>query len=133
MLGHYGDIIFETSDSRILNFSGFKREIQSRWGKHDVIGRKPISEFIGPDLDTISFTIHLNGSLGVKPVDEMNRWLEKARLGHAEILTVGNRVLGVDKWTVQRVSQMWDVIFNKGEVYSGKVEVSLEEYLEELE
>ncbi len=132
MLGHYGDIVFETSDSRILNFSGFKREIQSRWRKHEVIGRKPTSEFIGPDLDTIYFTVHLNGGNGVKPIDEMNRWLEKARTGHAETLAIGNRLLGVDKWTVQKVSQMWDVIFNKGEVYSGKVEVSLEEYLEEL-
>lgn len=132
MIGYYGDIVFETSDSRILNFSDFQRSVASRWAKHESIGKKPTAEFLGPDLDTISFTVHLNGNYGVHPRDEMNRWLIKARAGTAETLVIGNKALGVDKWTVKSVSQLWGVIMNKGEVLTGNVDVELEEYVEEI-
>ncbi|WNF36401.1 phage tail protein [Bacillaceae bacterium IKA-2] len=129
MIGFFGDIVFETSDKRILNFSNFSRNISSRWAKHDVIGRKPTSEFNGPDLDTISFTVNLNGSNGVKPIDEMNKWLEICRKGEVKTLVIGNRAIGTNKWTVQNVSQIWKTIFNDGKVYSGNVDVSLTEYV----
>lgn len=129
MIGYYGDIVFETSDSRILNFSEFQRSTASRWAKHETIGKKPASEFLGPDLDTISFTVHLNGLYGVRPVEEMNRWLIKSRAGTAETLVIGNRALGVDKWVVKSVSQVWGTILNRGQVISGNVDVELEEYV----
>lgn len=132
MIGYYGDILFETSDSRILTFSDLQRNTASRWAKHEVIGKKPTNEFIGPDLDTLSFNVNLNGNFGVKPREEMERWLRKSRAGTADVLVIGNRALGVDKWIVKSVSQMWNVVLNKGEVFSGQVEIELEEYMEEL-
>lgn len=129
MIGYFGkDIIFETSDERIMNFSNFKRDIASRWASHETIGIKPKTEFIGPGLDAITFTVNLNGNNGVKPREEMNKWLECARVGKAETLVVGV-ALGVDKWVVKSVGQAWDVILNHGELFSGKVDVSLEEYI----
>jgi len=47
-------------------------------------------------------------------------------------LVIGNKGLGYDKWIVTSVSQMWDVIFNKGEVYSGRIDIELQEYVEVL-
>lgn len=129
MIGYFGrDIIFETSDQRILNFANFKREAAGRWASHEVIGKKPITQFVGPGLDTITFTVNLNGNNGVSPREEMNKWLEYARNGEAETLVVGEP-LGVDKWVVKSISQAWDVIFNRGEIFSGKVDVTLEEYI----
>lgn len=132
MIGFYGDIVFETSDSRILTFQDFERSSSSRWATHDVMGRKPASEFIGPNLDTITFTVTLNGKSGVKPREEMDRWLIKARSGTAEVLVIGNKGLGLDKWVVKSVSQMWNVVLNRGEVFSGSVDIELEEYVEVL-
>ncbi|WP_404427311.1 phage tail protein [Ureibacillus chungkukjangi] len=132
MIGYYGDIHFETNDSRILTFSDFQRNTASRWAKHEVIGKKPTSEFIGPDLDTISFTIQLNGQYGVHPLKEMDRWLVKARAGSAAKLVIGNKFLGVDKWVVKSVSQMWGTILNKGQVLSGNLDIELEEYVERV-
>lgn len=132
MIGFLGDIVFETSDKRILTFSNFTRSAESRWAKHEVLGKKPAQEFIGPGLDVITFTVILKGNFGLKPRQEMDRWLELCRKGNAETLVIGNKALGVDRWIVTSVSQMWDVIFNKGEVYSGKVDIQLEEYVEEL-
>lgn len=133
MIGYFGDIIFETSDSKILNFSGFKRDVKGRWSKHEVIGVKPISEFNGPDLDTISFTINLNGNNGVKPRDEMERWNQYVSQGIADVLIIGGKPIGNSKWDVQSVSEAWNTVFNQGELFSGNIDVTLEEYVEEIE
>lgn len=130
MIGFFGDIVFETSDKRILNFSGFTRNSSSRWAIHETIGAKPSSEYIGPGLDTVSFTVNINGLFGVKPREEMDRWIIKERSGEVAPLLIGNKYLGVDKWRIVSVSQAWDTIFNKGELVSGKIDVELEEYVE---
>lgn len=132
MIGFFGDIVFETNDQRILTFTGFQRDSTGRWATHDVIGRKPASEFLGPGLDTISFTVNLNGQFGVKPRRELERWLRKVRRGDAEILVIGNRPIGVDRWVVKSVSEMWNVVLNRGEILSAQIEVEMEEYVEVL-
>lgn len=133
MIGYFGkDIIFETSDQRILTLAGLTRDIASRWGSHELIGVKPKTEFIGPGLDTINFTVDLNGNNGVRPRTEMDLWLEKARSGIAETFVIGGKPLGVDKWIVKSVSQAWGTIFNRGELFSCKVDVTVEEYISEL-
>lgn len=132
MIGSYGDIIFETSDSRILTFSNFKRENSTRSEKHNKIGGKPAKEFIGADLDTISFTINFSASHGTNPRVEMEKWLRMSRDGEAHKLIIGTRRLGLDKWTIESTSQAWNIVFNQGELYSCSVDITLEEYLEEL-
>lgn len=129
MIGAFGKIVFETSDKRILTFRDFTRDSSGRWSKHETIGKKPASEFNGPDLDTITFTIILNAANGVNPRLEAEKWLKLQRDGKAETLVIGKKALGVHKWTVQSVSQMWNVVLNKGEVYSATVDISLEEYV----
>jgi phage protein U len=129
MIGYLGDVIFETSDSRILNFSGFVLESASRFAAHEVIGKKPKTEFIGPGLNTVTFTINLNGNHGVKPREEMTKWIIKSNSGKAFSLVIGGRVLGADKWVVKSISEAWDTLFNGGELFSGKIEVTIEEYI----
>jgi phage protein U len=129
MIGYYADIIFETSDQRIMTFSGLKRESSGRWLSHDLIGIKPKSEFLGPGLQTITFTVLLNGSYGVKPREEMDLWLGYAEKGTADLFVINDAPLGDDLWVVKSVSQVWDTVFNGGELYSGKVDVTIEEYI----
>lgn len=132
MIGFYGDIIFETSDDRILTFVDMTRNTGSRWANHEVIGRKPATEFLGAGLDTLSFTIHMSGQHGTRPREEMDLWLRKARSGEANTMVVGTRRLGVDKWIVKSVSTVWNAVMNRGEVLSGNVDIELEEYVEEV-
>lgn len=133
MIGYFGKhIVFETSDERILTFAGLKKDTSGRYAQHDVIMKKPKTEFLGPDLDTISFTVSLNGSFGVKPREEMEKWAELASNGTAEYFVIGGKPLGVDKWIVKSTSEAWDTIFNWGELYSGKIDVTLEEYISEM-
>ncbi|MFT5871105.1 MAG: phage protein U [Clostridium sp.] len=129
MIGYFGkEIIFETSEKKTMTFNGLSIDVASRYAKHDVIMQKPKTEFLGPDLDTITFSVKLNGSFGVKPRAEMEKWALLARNGTAETFVVGGKPLGSDKWIVKSVSQAWDTIFNGGELYSGNIDVTLEEY-----
>lgn len=132
MIGFFGDIIFETNDKRIITFTGFQRNAAGRWASHEVIGRKPVSEFLGPGLDTISFTVLLNGNFGVKPRKELERWQRKVQRGEAETLVIGNKTVGANLWVVTSVSEAWNVVLNKGEIFSAQIEVELEEYVEVL-
>jgi phage protein U len=132
MLGNFGSIVFETSDKRILTFSGLKIDSAARYGSHEIIGKKPRTEYVGPGLLSLSFTINLNGKLGVKPSDEMQKWLTLAKTGQAEYLMINDQLLGDDRWCVKSVSEAWDTILNGGELYSGKIDVTLEEYISEV-
>lgn len=132
MIGFFGDIVFETNDKRILNFSGFSRSASARWHNHDTILKKPAAEFLGPDLDSVSFSITVNASMVSNPLDEINKWLIKCRAGTTETLVIGNRGIGMDQWSVQSVSQAYNIIYNHGEVYSASVDVTLEEYIRRL-
>lgn len=133
MVGYFGDIVFETSDQRILTFSDFKRDVKGRWEKHATIGTKPVSEFIGPDLDNITFTINLNGNNGVKPRDEMELWNKYVSKGVVSVLVIGGKPVGNNKWSVQGASEAWNTVFNRGELFSGNIDITLEEYVEEIE
>jgi len=128
-IGMYDDIIFETSDRRILTFQGFTRNASANWHEHDRYLRKPAGEFLGPELDTVTFTVQLNASLGVNPQYEADRWLIKCRAGTVGTLMVGNKGYGVDKWRVDDVSQSFNTVYQNGKVYSIDVDVTLTEYV----
>ncbi|GAK06026.1 hypothetical protein JCM19037_4578 [Geomicrobium sp. JCM 19037] len=67
---------------------------------------------------------------GTKPREELDLWLRKARSGRAETFVVGERRLGVDKWIVQDVNTDWLHVLNGGQVLSGSVDITLEEFVE---
>ncbi len=57
-IGNFGRlIVFETSDQRILNFDSWQRTVSGNWASHDRIGKKPKSEFLNPNLQTVQFNI----------------------------------------------------------------------------
>ncbi len=131
MIGCFGDYIFETTDKRILTFSGLKRNAKALISEHTKILGKAQVEFNGSEADTISFTINLNGLLGVSPRAEMDKWIKLVREGYVGTLVIGNKALGVNKWIITSVAQSWDTILNAGELLKGKIEVELKEYIEE--
>jgi hypothetical protein len=132
MIGYFGPILFETSDKKILNFNGLTHNASANYEKHEVIGKKPRSEFNNPELETISFTINLNGNHGVKPRKEIERWLNIVNNGEAYSLVVGSKVIGDDLWVCTSISSAWGTVFNQGELFSAKIDVSLEEYISEM-
>ena len=129
MIGALGDIVFKVAANDINTFQEFVRNSSGRWAYHAVHMRKPKSEFLGPELDTITFSMQLEASLGRNPRYEMERLMILTRTGEALPLVIGGDGLGYYRWTVESAEQQYVRVNKKGKVLSGIVSVTLKEYV----
>lgn len=128
-LGSFGEIIFEVSYEQMRTFFDFTRSASGRWVAHERFGQKPRSEFLGPSLDEISFTMRFDVKHGMNPKAEMDRLLDWCRSGKVETLIIGGTPIGRDQWTIKSVTQNWKVLDGQGRLLTGEANVSLEEYM----
>ncbi len=129
MIGLLGDIRFRVSDRKVITMNRLKREMGATWNTMDRIGQKPLVEYGGPNLQTLSMEIVLDASLGIKPRN-MLRTLERMAEGReAYEMVLGRKLVGKNKWVVTRCSAAYDVILREGEIYKATVELNLQEYI----
>lgn len=132
IVGFLGSIPFLSSRYCVRTFDGYQKSASARWVTHDIIGKKPISEFLGAGQSEISFTILLRADMGVIPADEVKR-LEKLRdTGETVPLVLGTDVIGNSLWVVTDVSEsvtQWGAF---GTPISISCSVTLKEYAEEI-
>ncbi|MEF3312607.1 phage tail protein [Paenibacillus sp. GYB004] len=129
MIGSFGPIVFIATADTIRTFDEFSRSSAGRWAKHEIIGRKPLTQFIGPGLDTISFSMRFDAQYGLNPRKEMDALIELERSGTAAALTIGGKGLGVGMWIITSLEQTYDHLDNLGNVLVGTANISLEEYV----
>lgn len=127
-LGYFGGLVFEVSDKKILTFNEFTRENSERWTEHEIDGHKPIPEYLGPGLDTISFTVEFNAYLGVNPLEEMDKLVRLSRNGEAHRLMIGKKGFGYNKWYITSVSQAVEEVDHMGRILSITTNIELGKY-----
>lgn len=54
-IGYMGDIVFVVSPDYMITPMDYERESAGRWTEHDLLMRKPVSQFGGPGLEKLSF------------------------------------------------------------------------------
>lgn len=128
MIGSLGPVVFTVSDKQVKTFDGLSRTESGRWAKHDIVGLKPVPEFLGPDLSSITFTIRLDAMLGTNPKVESNRLIKMSRDGRAYHFILGTHRFGVGKWSVQDVKIDFQRIDNRGNTLVAGLSITLEEY-----
>lgn len=128
LIGSFGDVIFEVSSERMRTFHDFSRSASARWATHEIMRYKPALEFLGPDLDTISFQMRFETAFGVDPKLEMDKLLRMCRSGQAEQLIIGGSVMGYHQWVCDSIRQNWQKVDGRGRIIVGVVEVTLIEY-----
>lgn len=129
-IGNFGKlIVFETSDSKVLNFNNFQKTVSANWGKHERIGKKPLSEFLNPELQGLTFTIVLNAQHGVRPRKTMENIEKAIEKGQVESLVVGAAKVGKNRWKITQMSEAWDIVLSHGELMKATLNLTLEEYL----
>lgn len=130
IIGSWGtQLVFSTSDEKILTFKRFSHAVSGVWTGHSRIGKKDRSEFIRPGLQTVSFQMVLDATLGVRPramLEILDRAVEQ---GEVNTLVIGGKRVGVNLWKIKSISEAWDVILQQGELVKATVQVSMEEYL----
>ena len=92
--GVYGLVPFTCSDKRVLTFQDLQVERSARYASHEIIGQKPVNEFIGPDSDKVSFKIQLIRSLGTSPAICLATLREMLESGKAYKLILGKDYFG---------------------------------------
>lgn len=126
-IGNWGKtIVFRTSDKRILTFQNFNRQVTGKWAKHTAIKKMPRTEFVGPEQDKVTFTMVLSAAHGVKPRDTLKKIRTAVRTGKVNSLVIGKKKLG--DFYITTVSEEWDVVFRKGQIWQANVDVTMEQY-----
>jgi phage protein U len=110
-----------------LILDNLKQEVSGRWSEHEIIGKKPKSEFTGADLRSFSFEIMVDINLGYKPhsiLKKIHRLVEK---GKVDTLMIGTHKIG-SKWKMTNASDSFDVVYAGGELAKASISVTLKEY-----
>ncbi len=129
MIGNFGSrIIFETSDRRILTFSGMTQKVTGKYAKHSVIGQKDCPEFTGPGSRNVTFKMLLDVSMGIRPKEIIENIENAVETGAVEFLVIGGRMIGNNKFCISSVSETLDVVMGGGEIARATLNVSMEEY-----
>lgn len=130
VVGNFGSrIVFETSDRKILTFSGMTQKVSGKYAKHSVSGEKDRPEFTGPGNRSVSFKMLLDVSLGVRPRDVISKIEDAVENGETEYLVIGGRPVGPNKFYISSISEVFDVVLSHGEIARASLQVNMEEYL----
>lgn len=128
VVGSLGGVVFSVSRRTFKTFDGMKRETGARYSTHNRHLKRPLLEYLGPDLESVNFSLILSAFLGVDPESALARLRRMTQDGQAERLILGNRVYGSYKWVIEKLSQDLQRFDNRGRLLAAKCTVSLKEY-----
>lgn len=130
IVGSYGSIVFEVSNQKVRTFDGFTRGGSGRWSEHEITGRKPLSEFTGPGLEEISFSIRLDIFHGVSPAEELRKLREMRDKGQASILIIGGEPVTQNLWFLETIKEQHKTHTGDGKLLTAIAELTLKEYVQ---
>lgn len=144
IVGKYGkDLVFEvyakpedqTGDRerddkiKFFSFENFQRNVKNRTTEHPRFLMKPKTQFDGPDLSDVTFTVHLSAGLGVNPREMIQKIESYVRLGKMDYIVIGTKKIGKHKYLMKDASEEWECIIENGKLISANVNLTLREYL----
>lgn len=72
-VGLFGKLPFLCSSAVTFTFKDLSVSRSVRWATHEIIGKKPVLEYIGPGLTEVSFNIQLNSMLNAREASTHRR------------------------------------------------------------
>lgn len=130
-IGTLGSVVFETSSKTVKTFRDYKRNCSARIGTHEIIGRKPVLEFLGPGIETVTFSVLLNSALGVKPEEEIEKLRKIRDEGQVVHLIMNNKPVTNNKWMLESIDEE-NTLGKGGAIVAIKASISLKEYVENV-
>jgi len=131
LIGTLGQTVFEVSDRRALGFETLEHTAEARIATQEIIGREPVTEFLGPGSEEVSFDLRLSAQLGVDPRVEFGR-LDSARSkGTAMTLIIGGVPIGGSKarWLIKGLRASHRFFSRDGKTTWLDVNVGLTKYV----
>ena len=133
-IGSFGDVIFEVSSDLILTPERLSRESKARFAEHKVIGRTPILEFLGREIEEIKFTAKFARELGITDLlQEVHKLREKCWNGTAEFFILNNHLYTEHKMVIESLGEEVRRFDGRGAHILTEIDVTLKEYVEVLQ
>lgn len=135
-VGSFGDdIIFEVSNAKIFTFDNFKRESKANFAEHKIIGRPAVLEFLGRELDSVTFTAIFSAQLlpGADLLQEVHKFRNKLWQGTPEFLIINSHAYTENKMVITDLSEAVEIFDGNGAHQVVKIDVTLKEYVERLD
>ena len=126
-VGSMGDIPFVVSYGKIRTFSDYGRSGSGRWAKHDLIGRKPVMEFLGPDVEKVSMKIQLRTDHGINPESELGRLRKMRDTGAVFPFILGGAPVSDNYWLLEDIGENVSYWRAGGKILSVSVDITLTE------
>lgn len=127
-VGSMGDIPFVVTYGKIRTFSDYGRSGSGRWAKHDLIGRKPVMEFLGPDVEKVSMKIQLRTDHGINPESELGRLRKMRDTGAVFPFILGGTPVSDNYWLLEDIGENVSYWRAGGKILSVSVDITLTEY-----
>lgn len=127
-VGSMGDIPFVVTYGKIRTFSDYGRSGSGRWAKHDLIGRKPVMEFLGPDVEKVSMNIQLRTDHGINPESELGRLRKMRDTGAVFPFILGGAPVSDNYWLLEDIGENVSYWRAGGKILSVSVDITLTEY-----
>lgn len=127
-VGSMGDIPFVVTYGKIRTFSDYGRSGSGRWAKHDLIGRKPVMEFLGPDVEKVSMKIQLRTDHGINPESELVRLRKMRDTGAVFPFILGGAPVSDNYWLLEDIGENVSYWRAGGKILSVSVDITLTEY-----
>ena len=127
-IGSFGDLVFSVSDKTVRTFDSMSWDFSADYATHDRHIKADLLEYIGPSIETISFSMVFSVFLGVNPLKEIRRLRNMVQSGYAQRLVIGGKVYGSYKWVMQKGTVDLRRFDRQGELWAATAKVTLKEY-----
>jgi len=129
VIGTFGPLIFRHSSRVSTSYSQLDRESHGRWGVHDTINARPLTQFIARGQRTITMDVTFTRMRGVNP----DTWRRRAEImavnGNHHPLILSGRPATNSRWYIESVNAT-DTKFapRRGEVLWCECQIVFKEY-----
>lgn len=103
VIGALGSLPFVCAYGKVLTFNDLSRDLSVRWARHDVIGKKPVLEWVGEDLMTVTIKIRFDTSLGVPPLIGLDHLKRMINNREVKTLVIGGEYFG--RFVIESISE----------------------------
>lgn len=102
-IGSLGQLPFTCSFEKVQTFKDLQRSLSARWATHEVIGKKPQVEWVGPGLATVSLQIRFDMALRSPPEKGLERLRKMLENKQYKTLVIGDEYLG--KYVIESIDE----------------------------
>ena len=131
VVGYFGGVLFTVSSHTIKTIRDLTRSGSAGIQTHKRHLDVDLPEFVGRDLETISFNIRLSKYLGVSnPKKELDKIISCMQNGTPRYLILGTDKIGQYKWLVSKYKVTYEHYDGSGNAVTLDVAITLTEYPE---